>query len=1342
MLPNIQLMRCALCALLILTPFLAFTQCWPTSQKLIPTKGPNTSEGIGSSIDYENNIAVVAAPQSDTLRTASGVVYIFEFKNGDWKKIASLTASDHREYHNFGHQVLIQNDFIFVGDPVRQINGNSVGAVYIYKKPPEGWHDMVETSILLPVHANPNYFGVSMDILDNTLLVGASNTANENNINTGAAFLFEQQGDSWTQIATLNTSHTIGSTFGSNVALGKNIAVVVADEEKESSNSTARGAVYVFEKSAASQWTDSYPVARLTESSGNKSIAYLGYGLAIDDSRNTIFVSEISWDEVRGYKAIKAYRKPDTGWANMTETTSYLGSGDSQVFYQTLKFEEPYLYSGGTPKVEIFTPDSNNEWTLTGPIGTLTNSQFRRQQQFGEDICVNNGRVLVSAPSRVTLDRDTLVAPSSPAIFDFQVPATGWLTAENLEERSFTYIPTTATDYFYGIDIDIDGDIAIVGSPYDNVSKTRSGAVYVYKLTDYKWNKIATLTPSDGEPYDNFGRSIAISDDHIAVGVENKHYRDETGKIRDHNLGAIYIYKKPSAGWTDMHENYKITRSEGKLDYTDYDRDDDHLGITVDLDYPYLIASRFDNGSRPNTGSVLVFNLAGDEAVLEATLNPSIRDGVNNFGEALVIRDSTIAIGLGTTRFWMGEMNAVFMYERSGDHWRDATESTLLFPSDNGSTGYLPGISFGKSIDMTEDGSQIIIGAPAWFDGTIFQTQDYFKGAAYIFERPPGGWKGLITEKARLTIPDQVPYACMGISVHIEDRYAVVGSPQNYFSTYGSENPGAGRAYFYQKPDDGWKYKLPDKIIRGDESASSSSDYFGTSVDGVFGFLMIGAFADDNQNGVDAGSVYVYTEYPFINPAQSPVCVNASPIQLSAVPGGGTWTGKGLANATDGIFYPATAGMGNHKIRYTVDGCNSANTLLIRVKAAPSPMTVIESDSLYFCGEANIPIQAGQRSGLSYSWSYSETGESYSTIGPKVSTIQVDKPGYYKVTLSNDCAGLADTVWVGDLYPDAGNDFEVCNSSGAAQLTGNYPQGSWYGPGISSSGLFDPLMAGAGLHELYYKVIPLEGCIYRDTVVARVSSLAGIAIQPVGAESFCYTGNTTLSVPAFPDTEYTWYFGSEAAALSEIGENDTDLVAEQSGFYKLVVSDGLCTTEASYQFVPVFQPVITPAFDSISFCYDRPVTISAESIPEAHYVWYSYTTNDTQEVILESTGSFSQVIDESGKFKLEIESHGCVFESDEMIARKIPADSVFAPNVITPNGDPWNEAFEVYVEGVDEFFVRVFNRYGQKVWSGGNDSPPWTAADVTSGVYFWALSYQSQCSGNKEQKGWVQVLKE
>ena len=1340
--PVLPLLRCIFCAALVSCSLATFPQCWVNPKKLVPTKAFNTSERFGQSIDYEDNIAVVGAPGSDTLRSSSGVVYVFEFKNGSWKKIASLTASDHRAYQNFGTQVLIQDDRIFVADPGRNNGGGNIGAVYIYEKPATGWSDMVETSTLTPVHPYTYRFAASMDIFGNKLLVGAPATVNENNVTAGAAFLFELQGNSWTQVATFKTPHTRASTFGSNVALAENIAVVVADEEARS-NYVAIGATYVFEKNAGTSWTDTYPVARLTESSGQESIAYLGRGLCIDESRNTIFVSQVVWGSTSGSRGIEVYQKPATGWADMTESQVYLSSETSLVFYQRLQFDEPYLYSSGGSQVEIFTPDNNNKWTLAAPVGRLSNTDFHPQKQFGSSLCAVNGHVLVSAPSQVTQDRDTPIVPAEPAVYEFVRPAAGWPAGVNFDTHSFVYMPTTATDYFFGYDVDIDGDIAVVASPYDNVNRTGAGAVYVYRLENYQWKKIAILTQSDGEPYDGFGRSISISGDYIAIGSSGKSYRDETGKIIDFDLGAVYMFKKPASGWVNMHESYKVIHSEGKTDYWEVgnDSEDDYFGLEVELAYPYLAVGRYEQNSRPNTGSVFIFKITDDNAVLEATLNPSFRDNVNNFGTSICIRDSVIAISGGSTRAWMFDRNYVFMYTKVGTRWKDATETGILMPSDNGSTGYLPGISFGESLDMTDDGSEIIVGAPGWFEGTIFNTVEYFKGAAYIFEKPQNGWTGLIYEKAKLTVPNQVAYACMGVSVHIEDRYAIVGAPRNYWTTNGSENPGPGRVYFYQKPADGWKYKLPDATIQGDESGSALSDYFGSSVESVSGYVMIGAIADDNQNSVDAGSVYVYTEYPFLNPLHGVVCENEAPIQLTATPPGGVWEGPGFANSSDGIFDPSLAGMGPHTIRYTVDGCNAANTLQISVAEIADPMALIGRDSLYFCGNPTVRLETPQRDNFGYAWSYSENGGPSIDVSKNTAAIDADKPGYYTVDVTGGCAAASGTVWVGDLYPHGGDDFSACVGDELHQLMGNYPSGIWSGPGVSPSGLFDPKKASSGVNTLYYAVTPLPGCEYKDLVEASVSALPTIAIQPNDIGSFCYKGTTLLTVPAVPHAQYTWFFGTDPDDLAAAESKSQQLLADAFGFYSVTVSEGACSITATYQLVaPPFRPQVAPAFDSISFCAGQPLHFTAEAIPSARYSWFRYV-NTSPEIIRESTGSFSEEIQESGTFKLQIESHGCSFESNDLIAWEIPGDSIFVPNVFSPNGDQWNDNFEIYAEGVDEYYVRVFNRYGEEIWSGSNGSSPWNAADTSSGVYFWVLSYRSPCNSGKQYKGWVQVLK-
>ena len=72
-----------------------------------------------------------------------------------------------------------------------------------------------------------------------------------------------------------------------------------------------------------------------------------------------------------------------------------------------------------------------------------------------------------------------------------------------------------------------------------------------------------------------------------------------------------------------------------------------------------------------------------------------------------------------------------------------------------------------------------------------------------------------------------------------------------------------------------------------------------------------------------------------ISPA-GPYCDNDFPISLTAANSGGTWTGSGITNGTNGVFDPSIAGNGLHQIMYTISGsCGDADTIEIQIWEAP-----------------------------------------------------------------------------------------------------------------------------------------------------------------------------------------------------------------------------------------------------------------------------------------------------------------------------------------------------------------------------------------------------------------------
>ncbi len=62
------------------------------------------------------------------------------------------------------------------------------------------------------------------------------------------------------------------------------------------------------------------------------------------------------------------------------------------------------------------------------------------------------------------------------------------------------------------------------------------------------------------------------------------------------------------------------------------------------------------------------------------------------------------------------------------------------------------------------------------------------------------------------------------------------------------------------------------------------------------------------------------------------------------------------------------------------------------------------------------------------------------------------------------------------------------------------------------------------------------------------------------------------------------------------------------------------------------------------------------------------------------------------------------------------------PEVITPNGDPFNQFF--VIENLEHYIstdLKIFNRLGKKVYSSSNYQSDWDAPNLTEGVYFYVL---------------------
>lgn len=114
----------------------------------------------------------------------------------------------------------------------------------------------------------------------------------------------------------------------------------------------------------------------------------------------------------------------------------------------------------------------------------------------------------------------------------------------------------------------------------------------------------------------------------------------------------------------------------------------------------------------------------------------------------------------------------------------------------------------------------------------------------------------------------------------------------------------------------------------------------------------------------------------------------------------------------------------------------------------------------------------------------------------------------------------------------------------------------------------------------------------------------------------------------------------------------------------------------------------------------------------------------------------------------ETNEFGCV-DSFKVIIQVLEDQMIYAPTAFTPNGDPFNPSWGVFVEGfnLDEFRLKLYNRWGEIVWETNDPTNRWDGTYlngivVPDGTYIWHIKARDQINDEVfEYFGYVTVLK-
>ncbi|MCB0494553.1 MAG: T9SS type A sorting domain-containing protein [Cyclobacteriaceae bacterium] len=214
---------------------------WVETAKLLPAE-VESEDKFGRSVDTDGKRIIVCRVLGDEQGADSGVAYIFSKDDaGNWQQEAKLLAPDGEANDRFGRSVGIANEYAAVGAVLDDDNGNNSGSAYIFRKTSEGW--VFQDKVIPSDGEAEDFFGYALAFSPGYLLVGALNKDGSSS-NTGAAYLFSQNGSSWSELQKFSApEETELANFGESVDINEKWITIGAPYWSE--NDEAIGSVFL-----------------------------------------------------------------------------------------------------------------------------------------------------------------------------------------------------------------------------------------------------------------------------------------------------------------------------------------------------------------------------------------------------------------------------------------------------------------------------------------------------------------------------------------------------------------------------------------------------------------------------------------------------------------------------------------------------------------------------------------------------------------------------------------------------------------------------------------------------------------------------------------------------------------------------------------------------------------------------------------------------------------------------------------------------------------------------------------------------------------------------------------
>lgn len=749
--------------------------------------------------------------------TDVGAADIFYLEGARFRREVTLYPQNGRltdalaSAQRFGYSSVMSENGAVVAASV--LNSDYNAAVVVYRQTGSTW---IQEAVIIPDDYSVNdNVGYRLAIDSTGVTLAISGHVHEPGIvtDTGAVWLYAYSLGQWVlQRKFTSVSNVASDWFGCGVALSSNGTMLTIGAPQDDVEGNQAGAIYIFTRTGSGwqdyAWTQQ---ARLGPSPAFPG-AWMGYSVALSADGNTLVAGAPAYDDTVA----------DSGCAYV-----YTRSGLTWTPVALLKHPDPVLndfegrlvaISGDGNYIATASEQTNyasktrvgSVW-LYAKVGGVWTYQTRlnidapeTNDEFGFSMALStDGSVLLVGARLRSTD-----GASAGRAFIYTRSGSTW----SLQ----TQIPGTIANGQLGSSVSMrgNGTVLAVGNSGLGNNGTTAGAVQIYSFSGSTVTLTATLYDTRGGYLDYFGSALALSEDKSLALI---------GAYGDHNYGgSVTFVAKDLNGWIQQQKFSPIDAPKSGGFYVSALSGD---GLTL------LAAEVGAPGERYGTGRAYIYEYY--DQVWRMTAEITAPDGreFERFGHgAALSSDGTIAVIGSPASEHPTDSRAGKAYvflKQSDNTW---LQHQVVDPYDGTANNW-----YGSVIAITPDGNKIAIGA-------------FKKPGVYIYVRDGSQWvfqQKLTTAVETNGFGISVGFSSDGQTLAVGAHMEIVGGLW-----------GNGAVYVYIQSGATWT--LQATILQSDSNQSyrNFGNEIALSSDG--NTLAVGA-QFDNQAGVNAGAVYIFT---------------------------------------------------------------------------------------------------------------------------------------------------------------------------------------------------------------------------------------------------------------------------------------------------------------------------------------------------------------------------------------------------------------------------------------------------------------------------------------------------